>query len=106
MTSALRLAGRVTAVVLGLGVVALNGLLCLYASAMQCDDSCSIPGRGVPWRDTAGAWQWTAIGWLGVASFVCAVLSVATVRWRPPVWRTFLVLAVLTGLAPWFMVSL
>jgi hypothetical protein len=107
LTRGLRLAGRVAS---GVGLAAagaVNAGLCLLVAGFSCDEGCVLfrgegTRPGVSWRDTADAWQWSAIGWLGVASFVCAALCGVTlgVR-RRAIPVTFLAAAVITGLAPW-----
>src|SRR5690242_19020558 len=106
-TPALRVAGRLAANVLVLAPATLNALICLFASGMACDDSCTLYAGegtwpGVPWRDTADAWQWHAIGWLGFASFVFALLFAVSLhlRWRRLPIACF-ALACVTGLIPW-----
>jgi hypothetical protein len=108
-TTALRIVGRLGTALAVLFPAALNTLLDLYASGMQCDDSCEAfspadaARRGVSWHETAGAWQWSAIGWLGVASFVCALACAAAIlAGRRRASLVCFALACLTGLVPWF----
>jgi hypothetical protein len=107
-TTALRIVGRLGTALAVLVPAALNTLVCLLASGTQCDDSCEAfspadaAHRGVPWRETAGAWQWSAIGWLGFASFVCALAcAAAIIAGRRRASLVCLALACLTGLTPW-----
>jgi hypothetical protein len=111
-TTALRIVGRLATALAVLVPAAFNTLIQLFASGMQCDDSCEAfspadaAGRGVPWRDTAGAWQWSAIGWLGFASFVCALAcAVGILAGRRRVSLALFSLACLTGLIPWVIAA-
>ena len=39
----------------------------VWGFGLKCDDSCGEPP---PWRDDQDAWQWSALGWTGVAAAV------------------------------------
>jgi hypothetical protein len=55
----------------------------LLVAGMQCDEICR-PGSS-DWRYTSGAWQWYAVGGLGVVAFAAGILFFAAVvsrkRW-------------------------
>ncbi|MGH3071972.1 MAG: hypothetical protein ACRDNB_06840 [Gaiellaceae bacterium] len=51
------------------GGAALIGLL--WGFGLQCDDTCGEPP---PWRDDPEAWQWSALGWIGIASLACSAV--------------------------------
>jgi hypothetical protein len=109
-TLALRIAGRLAAGVALLVPAGLYALLCLFASGMQCDDSCEAfspaeaARHGVPWHETAGAWQWSAIGWLGFATFACAVACAGVLAaGRARLAAAFFALTVVVGLVPWII---
>jgi hypothetical protein len=111
-TAALRIAGRVAG---SLAVGALGLVIAaiwVFVSGFSCDESCTLlqgegTRPGIPWRDAADSWQWTAIGWLGFATLVCALacavaLHVPAARRRraPAVLGG---LAALCGVIPWLM---
>jgi hypothetical protein len=96
-------AGRV---LLGLAVTAAAGLhtlLWLFIAAFQCDESCD----GGSWHGTPGAWQWSALGLLGIASLVLAVaFAVAfAARRSTRLWGTLLAAAVAAAIAPWLLMA-
>ena len=53
---------------------ALFGFVSLFASAWRCDESCRAPGSG-RWWEHDDAWQWSALGWLGVVGALLAVAA-------------------------------
>ena len=89
--------GRVGGLVLAVGLAVLSGWAALagavWGFALQCDDSCSSPA--LHWRDDPDAWQWSALGWTGIALFALAlallVLVVARRRAAAPVFAAWAV---------------
>jgi hypothetical protein len=67
-----------------------------WGFGLKCDDSCGTPP---PWRDDPNAWQWEAIGILGIAGLVCALVFFAAValRWRLVAFAALIAWAVLAG---------
>jgi hypothetical protein len=53
------------------GFAALSGLF--WGFGLKCDDSCGDPP---PWRDDVNAWQWEALGVVGVVAFGCSLVFV------------------------------
>ena len=51
----------------------------LWGFALKCDDSC---GAGPRWRGDASAWQWSALGWVGIGAFVGSMFFVYGVARR------------------------
>jgi hypothetical protein len=99
--TALATAGRV---LVGLAVTAgaaFHALLWLFVAGFQCDESCD----GGSWQTTPGAWQWTAMGVLGFASFVLAAGFAIALALRGPRWVTigFAAAAAATAMAPWII---
>jgi hypothetical protein len=100
----LGIAGRVAGglVVIGYGLV--DGYLCVLAAGLQCDESCV--DDSTTWHHTADAWQWSALGWLGVACFACCVAFALSLAGRWPRLSAFLFGAVVaTACAPWLLWS-
>jgi hypothetical protein len=99
---ALATVGRV---LVGLAVTAgaaYHALLWLFVAALQCDESCD----GGSWQVTPGAWQWTAMGVLGFASFVLTLaFAVAFAVRSSPRWLTvgLAAAAAATAIAPWII---
>ena len=97
-------ARRPAAFLLALAIVFVSGCAAvvgmLWGFGLKCDDSCSSPP---PWRNDPGAWQWSAIGWTGIAAVACAVLFLVALAARRLVAAAF-VAAVWTGLAAWYIV--
>jgi len=94
-------AGRVLAGV-ALGIV--GAANCLYWVAVWLLHRLAEnrPETGT-WQDDVDAWQWSAMGWLGIASLVCCVAAAIALGRR---WRLAPVLvgaAVITGVAPWIV---
>jgi hypothetical protein len=71
------------------GFAALIGLF--WGFGLKCDDSCGDPP---PWRDDVNAWQWDALGAVGVGAFGCSLVFVVALAAG---WRTLASLA----LAAW-----
>ena len=72
--------GSVVRVVAGLVYLVGTGLwlfLSALAATLRCDDSCVAPRHAESWRDTSDAWQWSVVGWLGLAGGVVALAAVA-----------------------------
>jgi hypothetical protein len=55
------------------GFAALIGLF--WGFGLKCDDSCGDPP---PWRDDVNAWQWDALGAIGMGALVCSLVFVVT----------------------------
>jgi hypothetical protein len=99
-SGALATAGRILAGLAITAGAAYHALLWLFVAAFQCDESCD----GGSWQTTPGAWQWTAMGVLGFASFVLALaFAVAFAVRRSPRWLTIglAAAAAATAIAPW-----
>jgi multidrug transporter EmrE-like cation transporter len=66
--------------VLAAAVAAVSGLAALIGMAwgfgLKCDDSCGTPP---PWRDDVNAWQWNALGAIGIGGFACAAIFVLAI---------------------------
>lgn len=75
---------RVSALLLALGLAVLSGWAALlgmvWGFSLQCDDSCSTPAGD--WHDDPDAWQWSALGWTGIALFALAVVGLVLVALR------------------------
>jgi cation transport ATPase len=111
-TPALRTAGRVAGslAIAGLGLV--TAAIWVFVGGFSCDESCTLltgegTRPGIPWRDAADSWQWTAITCLGLATLVLALACAVTLHM--PAARRRRVPAALGGLAavcgviPWLM---
>jgi hypothetical protein len=59
------------------GFAALVGAL--WGFGLKCDDSC---GGVTRWRDNPDAWQWNALGTVGLVGFACAVALLVAVAAR------------------------
>jgi len=73
----LRLIGSL---VLALAIAAVSGFAALVGTlwgfGLKCDDSCSsLP----PWRNDPDAWQWNALGWIGLGAFACSLIFLVAV---------------------------
>ena len=95
-------AGRVL-VGLVTGVAAtLHAFFWMFIGALQCDESCD----GGSWHGTAGAWEWSALTALGIASWLLTVafaVALGTRRDRGATW--LFVAAVATAIAPWILIG-
>jgi hypothetical protein len=109
----LSLALRIAAGVAASLAAAAHGLLWLFISAWRCDESCDYPDAAghypadSTWHQIPGAWQWSALGWMGVAGFALAVAFAVALAWRKG--TPTLVLggaAAVTALLPWLFDSL
>jgi hypothetical protein len=100
--TALATAGRILVGLTATVGAAFHALLWLFVAGFQCDESCD----GGSWHGTAGAWQWTALGVLGLVSFLLVVACSIAFAFRnsPRALSIGLgVAAVVTGLAPWIL---
>jgi hypothetical protein len=109
-----KIAGRI---LVGLAVAAaalVNGAFLLLIGSLRCDENCTLGSGegtkpGVPWGDTADAWQWAVIQWLGVACFVLAVAGAVLLHVRPVRRRgvpvALLILALIAGAIPWIALT-
>jgi hypothetical protein len=66
---------RLVLILLALLIVLVSGWAAFVGTfwgfGLKCDDSCStLPG----WQEDADAWQWSALGWSSIGTFVCALL--------------------------------
>jgi hypothetical protein len=103
-------------VLTGVGVAlaaAVHGFLWLFVSAWQCDESCAYPDAhghypaDATWHQIPGAWEWTALGAMGVAGFALAVAFAVALAWRKG--TPTLVMggaAAVAALLPWLFDSL
>jgi hypothetical protein len=68
------MARRLGSLALAIGIVTVSvfGMLigAFWGFGLQCDDSCGEPP---PWRDDPNAWQWEALGILGIAGLACGL---------------------------------
>jgi hypothetical protein len=86
--------------VLATGVAGISGLGALlgmlWGFGLKCDDSCGTPP---PWRENPSAWQWDALGIVGIAGFVCALglLAAVALRRRPIALAALVSWALLAG---------
>jgi hypothetical protein len=46
------------------------------SAGLRCDDNCLAPEYVDSWRATTDAWQWSAIGWLGLVGLLVALVAV------------------------------
>jgi hypothetical protein len=96
----LQIAGRI---IVGLAITAgaaIHALLWLIIAGFSCDESCD----GGSWQGTPDAWQWTAMGALGFASFVLALaFAIAFAVRKSPRWLTIglAAAAAVTASGPW-----
>jgi hypothetical protein len=106
--TAARIAASLGVFVLGLA----TATVWVFVSGFSCDESCTLltgegTRPGIPWQDAADSWQWTAIGWLGLATLLFA-LGCAITRHVPAARgrglpRVLGALAALCGVIPWLM---
>jgi hypothetical protein len=100
-------------VLAGVGVTlaaSVHGLLWLFVSAWQCDESCAYPdahGRypaDATWHQIPGAWEWSALGAMGALGFVLAVgFAIAFVARRRTLACALAVAAAVVAIAPWIV---
>jgi hypothetical protein len=76
-------ARRILALVLALAIglisagVGFSGVV--WGFGLRCDDTCGDPP---PWRDDEDAWQWSALGWTGIAAAVLAIAFLIALELR------------------------
>jgi hypothetical protein len=97
----------------GVGVAlaaAVHGLLWLFISVWRCDESCAYPdahGRYPPdatWHQIPGAWEWSALGVIGVVGFLLAVgFAVALVGRRRTLAPALAVATAVVAIVPWMV---
>ena len=100
-------------VLTGVGVAlaaAAHGLLWLFISAWQCDESCAYPDAhgnypsDATWHQIPGAWEWSALGAMGAIGFVLAVgFAIAFAARRPRLAPALAVAAAVAAITPWFV---
>jgi hypothetical protein len=94
-------AGRILAGIALTIPAAVHACVWVLVAGLQCDESCD---RG-SWQGTPGAWQWSAMGWLGFASLLLAAafaIALATRRGRR-LTLGLLASAIATAIAPWII---
>jgi hypothetical protein len=97
-------AGRVLAGLAAIAVSGIHAFFWLFISAWQCDESCD----GGSWHATAGAWQWSALAWLGGGSFLFALAFAITLMADAGSQRVRVGLAtaaVVAAIAPWVLIA-
>ena len=65
----------------GVAAVWIALLSTLFGFGLRCDDACD--GDPTVWTRDVDAWQWTALGWGGVALLGVAAAAVVAVAIRP-----------------------
>lgn len=92
-------------------VAAAHGLFWLFISAWQCDESCAYPDAhghypaDATWHQIPGAWEWSALGAMGVIGFLLAVgFAIAFAARRPRLAPALAVAAAVAAILPWFVV--
>jgi hypothetical protein len=103
----------VVRVLAGVGVAlaaAANGLVWLFVSVWQCDESCAYPdahGRypsDATWHQIPGAWEWSALGVMGLIGFLLAVaFAIAFVARRRTPATALAVATAVVAIAPWMV---
>src|SRR5690349_8534961 len=101
-------AARVAAGLAATLAAAANGLLWLFVSVWQCDESCAYPDAhehypsAATWHQVPGSWEWSALGAMGVIGFALAVAFAVAFAARKPRLATALAgAAAVVALAPW-----
>jgi hypothetical protein len=102
-------------VLTGVGVAlaaAVHGLLWLFVAVWQCDESCDYPDAhghypaDATWHQIPGAWEWSALGLMGVAGFVLAVAFALALPTRARRFAPALAVATAAAaIAPWVFQS-
>jgi hypothetical protein len=100
-------------VVIGVGVAlaaAAHGLLWLFISVWQCDESCDYPDAhghypaDATWHQIPGAWEWSALGLMGVIGFLLAVgFAVALVARKRTLAPALAVATAVVAIVPWMV---
>jgi hypothetical protein len=99
-SSPLAAAGRILVGLAVTAAAAFHSLLWLVVAGFQCDESC----EGGSWQGTPGAWQWSAMGALGFASFLLTLAFAIAFAVRGSSRRLTVGLAsaaAVTAIAPW-----
>jgi hypothetical protein len=101
-------ATRVLAGIAASGVGFALMIVGLYASGMRCDESCTyLTGEGNPtgvrWQQAADSWQWTAVGVLGLATFVLTLAFAACLVTRRS--RKVMLGIAAVALVPWLLLA-
>jgi uncharacterized membrane protein YphA (DoxX/SURF4 family) len=101
--SALATAGRVLAAVAASIAAAIHMLVWWIVAGLSCDDGCDELSSS--WHDNPDAWQWSAMGWLAVASFLFAlVFAIALATRRSALFTgAMAAAAAATAIAPWIV---
>jgi hypothetical protein len=97
-------AGRVLAALAAIAVSGIHAFFWVFVSAWQCDESCD----GGSWHATAGAWQWSALGWLGGASFLFALafaIALMADAGSRRLRNGLAAAALLAAVAPWILMG-
>jgi hypothetical protein len=105
--------GTIGRVVTGVAVslaAGLHGFFWLFVSAWQCDESCDYPDAhghypaDATWHQIPGAWEWSALGAMGVIGFLLAVgFAIAFVARRRTTASALAVAAAVVAIAPWMV---
>ena len=100
-------------VLTGVGVAlaaTVHAFLWLFVSAWQCDESCAYPDAhghypaDATWHQIPGAWEWTALGAMGVLGFVLAAgFAIAFAARRRTLAAALAVAAAVVAIAPWMV---
>jgi hypothetical protein len=93
-------AGRILAGIAVTIAAGIHAFFWLIVAGFECDESCG----GTSWHGTPGAWQWSALGWLGFASLGLALaFAIALAVRSSPRWLTIglAAAAATTAIAPW-----
>jgi len=97
---------RIGAVLLAVTIAGVSGFEALagafWGFTLKCDDTCGTPP---PWRDDPDAWQWDALGIVGLAGLGCALLFVACIALGRR-WLAFATLIIWAALATSFLILL
>jgi hypothetical protein len=88
----------------------LHGFFWLFVSAWQCDESCDYPDANghypadATWHQIPGAWEWSALGAMGVIGFLLAVgFAIAFVARRRTPASALAGAAAVVAIAPWMV---
>ena len=74
----------------------------VWGFGLRCDDTCGDPP---PWRDDEDAWQWSALGWTGIAAAVLAIAFLIALELRRRVPATVAAVGWVPA-AAWYLVLL
>src|SRR5690242_12162588 len=78
----MRVVARATCAVIYLGATGVWTVLMGVSAALRCDENCNDRGFHDGWRSNADAWQWSALGWLGLAGLALAIIALVLSRFR------------------------